>query len=86
VGSQAVPLAGLPAAKPQAAANATELPPLWADHPPNHLREHNVKQRYLRTTFDTRSAWALFDNVQDLRERATYKMYRCLFRLLADQG
>jgi hypothetical protein len=40
--------------------------------------------RYVRTIFDERSPWILFDNAADLKERATYKMYRVLFRVKKD--
>jgi hypothetical protein len=48
------------------------------------MREDNVKMRYVRTTFDTRSPWLLFDHLPDLKERVTYKMYRVLFRVKKD--
>ncbi|HYT95500.1 MAG TPA: M48 family metallopeptidase [Gemmataceae bacterium] len=59
-------------------------PVMWLDHPPNYQRERNAKARYIRTAFDERSAWILFDNVADLRLRATYRMYRVHFRVRKD--
>jgi hypothetical protein len=59
-------------------------PLMWMDHPPDYQREANVKERYIRTTFDERSPWILFDEVADLRLRATYRMYRVLFRVRSD--
>ena len=45
-------------------------------HPPDHEREENVKRPFVAADDDPRSAWILFDNPVELRERLTYKMYR----------
>jgi Zn-dependent protease with chaperone function len=52
---------------------------MWASHPPNHERERNAKEYYIRSDFDERSPWLLFDNVEQLREDVTYKFYRVHF-------
>ena len=49
-------------------------PRMWATHPQNHEREANAKRTYLSAPTDERSAWALFDHAQDLRERMTSKL------------
>lgn len=54
---------------------------MWEDHPSNFDREQNAKDHYIRTEFDERSPWLLFDNVEELRERITYKLYRFHFRI-----
>src|SRR5262249_59773728 len=68
-----------------------DFPHMWADHPPNYQREDNAKEHYIRSVFDSRSPWILFDEVEELRLRVTHRMYRVLFRLpkdvaLADAG
>ena len=45
-------------------------------HPPNHEREEHVKAKFVPADEDERSAWILFSEPVDLRERLTYKMYR----------
>ena len=45
-------------------------------HPANHDREEHVKKPFVAADEDTRSAWILFSNPVELRERLTYKMYR----------
>ena len=45
-------------------------------HPPNHEREENVKSPFVPADEDERSAWILFDNPTELREKMTYKVYR----------
>jgi Zn-dependent protease with chaperone function len=60
-------------------------PTMWLDHPPNWQREDNAKEIYLRTDFDERSAWLLFDRIEELCQRVTFKMYRALFRMRRDQ-
>jgi Zn-dependent protease with chaperone function len=45
-------------------------------HPPDFEREEHVKNPFVEAEDDTRSAWILFDEPVDLRERLTYKMYR----------
>jgi Zn-dependent protease with chaperone function len=58
-----------------------DLPVMWLDHPPNSEREANCKEEYIRTHFDERSPWLLFDEVDDLRERVTWKFYRVVFKV-----
>jgi Zn-dependent protease with chaperone function len=45
-------------------------------HPTDHEREENIKNPFIPWEIDERSAWILFDNVTELREQMTYKMYR----------
>lgn len=49
-------------------------PSMWATHPQNHEREENAKRHYLPAPADERSAWALFDDAQALRERLTARL------------
>jgi Zn-dependent protease with chaperone function len=57
---------------------------MWQTHPANFDREQNAKDTYIRTDFDERSPWLLFDNVEELRERVTYKFYRFYFKIPKD--
>lgn len=57
---------------------------MWQTHPSGHDREQNAKEHYIRTQFDERSPWLLFDNVEELRERVTYKFYRFYFKISKD--
>jgi Zn-dependent protease with chaperone function len=57
---------------------------MWATHPSNFDREENAKAYYIRTDFDERSPWLLFDDVEELRERVTYKFYRFHFKIPKD--
>ncbi len=49
---------------------------LWSTHPANYDREKNAKAHYIRSEFDERSPWLLFDNIEGLRADVTYKFYR----------
>ncbi len=49
-------------------------PKMWLTHPLNHDREANAKQNYIPATIDERSAWAIFDNTESLREQVTAAM------------
>jgi hypothetical protein len=57
---------------------------MWQTHPSSFDREQNAKATYIRTHFDERSPWLLFDNVEELRERVTYKFYRFYFKIPRD--
>jgi Zn-dependent protease with chaperone function len=57
------------------------LSDMWRDHPSNYDREQNCKATYIRTDFDERSPWLLFDNLEELRERVSYKFYRYYFNI-----
>ena len=57
-----------------------DYPAMWADHPPNYEREDSAKEIYIRSYFDDRSPWVLFDNLEELKEYITYRTYRVLFR------
>lgn len=53
---------------------------MWAAHPADYDREKNAKYDYVRTAFDERTPWILFDNMDELRERVTVKFYRFCYR------
>jgi Zn-dependent protease with chaperone function len=50
-------------------------PLMWATHPSNYDREQNAKRHYLRCPIDPRSPWALFQDVETVRERVTLRLY-----------
>jgi Zn-dependent protease with chaperone function len=52
---------------------------MWASHPPHNEREQNLKRRYVRSPFDTRSAWDLFHEPEIIRTQVTERFYRVLF-------
>ncbi|WP_226911336.1 M48 family metallopeptidase [Gallaecimonas mangrovi] len=55
---------------------AMALPPqMWATHPANRDREDNAKARYIAADIDNRSAWALFDDAQALRQQISTDFY-----------
>ncbi len=56
----------------------------WTTHPSCHAREQNAKAHYVRSNFNERSAWLLFDNVEALRKQITHKFYRWHFKLPKD--
>ncbi len=45
-------------------------------HPSDHEREEHIKSPFVAADDDERSAWMLFDDPAELRERMTYKFYR----------
>jgi Zn-dependent protease with chaperone function len=49
-------------------------PRMWSTHPMNYERENNAKRTYLFAPMDERSAWAVFDNAEDLRSRMTREL------------
>ena len=49
-------------------------PRMWLTHPLNHDREANAKQNYIPAPIDERSAWAIFDHTDMLREQVTATM------------
>jgi Zn-dependent protease with chaperone function len=56
----------------------------WSTHPSDYERERNAKQVYIRSQFDERSPWLLFDDVEQLRADVTYKFYRFYFKIPKD--
>lgn len=44
-------------------------PQMWSTHPANADRERNAKQRYLSASHDLRTAWLLFDKVDDVKSK-----------------
>ena len=61
--------------------NDDKVAEMWSTHPSGFDREQNAKSRYIRTDFDERSPWLLFDDVEELRERVSYKFYRFYFKI-----
>jgi Zn-dependent protease with chaperone function len=61
-----------------------EAASMWATHPSGFDREENAKAHYIRSHFDDRSPWLLFDNVEQLRADVTYKFYRFYFKVPKD--
>src|SRR5260370_20743387 len=57
---------------------------MWSTHPSCYDREQSAKAHYIRTQLAERSRWLLFDNVEELRERVTYKFYRFYFKIPKD--
>ena len=53
-------------------------PDMYASHPSNYDREQNAKRIYIESPQDERSAWALFDNPEQLQRQVTEKIYRAL--------
>lgn len=51
------------------ATSITAPPAMWATHPSNLDREENAKRNYVAAEIDRRSAWDLFDNVDDLKAK-----------------
>jgi Zn-dependent protease with chaperone function len=56
----------------------TDVLAMWATHPPPYEREQNLKRRYVRSTFDTRSPWLLFREPETVRARVSERFYRAL--------
>jgi Zn-dependent protease with chaperone function len=47
----------------------------WSTHPSYREREQNARAHYIRTEFDERSAWLLFDDADRLRAAVTREFY-----------
>ena len=58
-----------------------EIPEMRRTHPPAHETEENAKATFIPAVVDIRSPWILFKDVEELKERLTYKFYRMLFRV-----
>lgn len=65
-------------------ADDDDLPLMWLDHPPNSERERNAKEEYIRSKFDERSPWLLFEDQDELRERVSFRYYRFGYRIPRD--
>lgn len=50
-------------------------PRMWATHPANADREENAKIVFVRCEADNRSAWELFPDAQDMREKMTAHVF-----------
>jgi len=50
-------------------------PKMWATHPANADRENNAKRNYIVADIDQRSALLLFDNVDQLKQEITRKIF-----------
>ncbi|HVK14759.1 MAG TPA: M48 family metalloprotease, partial [Gemmataceae bacterium] len=59
----------------------TGVPEMWSTHPSNYDREENAKAVFIPAEEDDRSPWVLFSDVEDLKERVTYKVYRLAFEV-----
>lgn len=44
-------------------------PQMWSTHPANADREENAKQQYFPAAYDSRSAWLLFDNADEVKAK-----------------
>ena len=55
-------------------AELAQPPQMWLTHPQNHEREANAKRHYVHAAIDERSAWALFDEPQVLREKVSTQL------------
>jgi len=51
-------------------------PAMWSSHPSNVERERHAKEHYVRSDFDERSAFALFDDAEAVRHRVTEHLLR----------
>jgi len=60
------------------------IPEMWHTHPPDIDREESAKAIFVPAEMDERSPWLLFDEKEALKERATYKFYRVVFRAKKD--
>jgi Zn-dependent protease with chaperone function len=58
-----------------------EIPEMRRTHPPAHETEENAKETFIPAVVDIRSPWILFKDVDELKERLTYKFYRMVFRV-----
>jgi len=54
---------------------------MYASHPPNNMREENVKKPYLHCETDNRSPWILFNESQKIQESLTGLIYKKYFQL-----
>ncbi|MGH8106191.1 MAG: Zn-dependent protease with chaperone function, partial [Arenimonas sp.] len=50
-------------------------PKMWATHPANADRENNAKRNYIAADIDERSALLLFENVDQLKQEVTRKIF-----------
>ena len=55
--------------------NDTNIPSMYASHPPNFDREQNAKKTYIDGIEATQPAWDLFDNADKLKQLVTQKVY-----------
>jgi len=54
---------------------AARPPQMWSTHPANSDREANAKSTYVAAASDDRSAWLLFENVDQLRQDISLGFY-----------
>ena len=54
---------------------------MYASHPPNNMREENVKTPYLSCENDERSPWLLFASSEAIQKSATNLVYRQYFNV-----
>lgn len=53
-----------------------EPPRMWSTHPANRDREDNAKRVYVPVELDTRPAWELFREPEQLRQRVTTHLFK----------
>lgn len=54
---------------------------MYASHPPNDMREENVKKPYLACDSDDRSPWLLFASSEKIQKSATQLVYQQYFNV-----
>ncbi len=54
---------------------------MYASHPPNDIREKNVKSPYLACEIDVRSPWLLFNEAQKIQKSTTSLIYNHYFNV-----
>ena len=55
--------------------NDTDIPSMYASHPPNFDREKNAKNIHIEGIVVEASAWTIFENTADLKQLITQKVY-----------
>jgi Zn-dependent protease with chaperone function len=53
---------------------------MYASHPPNNMREENVKKPFVDCLLDERSPWILFDKSNEVQSRLTQLIYHKYFK------
>lgn len=57
-------------------AQLAQPPRMWSTHPTNVERENNAKRTYIPAPHDERSAWALFDDVPQVKQQMSTHVLR----------
>ena len=53
---------------------------MYASHPPNNMREENVKKPFVDCVLDDRSPWILFDEGKEVQSKLTQLIYHKYFK------